>query len=226
MKKENAGVVNLFMSSSEEKGTKGAICNCLDNPLVSLHAMGKDFDSQELLCSFCGMIKIISPSLDFYTLLGIPQSYDVSFVCLQKNYLARQLFAHPDLWLGKSSMAQMRARDYSAKVNEAYKTLKCPMRRAEYLLILKENSSFSDSLGLQSYSLPQNELLALFSLRERLETELSISERHREEKNLLAEKSHLSKSIQEAFDSNSIEEVKQFLSRVRFIDRALELVKE
>ena len=71
---------------------------------------------------------------DYYQLLGIPRSLNLSLDELQKRYyeLSRQL--HPDRFMQKPEAEQQRALDMSSALNDAYRTLKDPVKRAQYLL--------------------------------------------------------------------------------------------
>jgi molecular chaperone HscB len=70
----------------------------------------------------------------YYELLGIPRSLNLSLDDLQKRYyeLSRQL--HPDRFMQKPKAEQQRALDRSSELNDAYRTLKDPVKRAQYLL--------------------------------------------------------------------------------------------
>jgi molecular chaperone HscB len=71
---------------------------------------------------------------DYYELLGIPRSLNLSLDELQKRYyeLSRQL--HPDRFMQKPEAEQQRALDMSSALNDAYRTLKDRVKRAQYLL--------------------------------------------------------------------------------------------
>jgi len=71
---------------------------------------------------------------DYYKLIGIPRSLNLSLNDLQNRYyeLSRQL--HPDRFMQKPEVEQQRALDMSSALNDAYRTLKDPVKRAQYLL--------------------------------------------------------------------------------------------
>jgi molecular chaperone HscB len=73
----------------------------------------------------------------YYELLGIPRSLNISLDRLQERYyeLSREL--HPDRFMRKPEAERQRALDLSSALNDAYRTLKDPIRRAEYLLSLE-----------------------------------------------------------------------------------------
>jgi molecular chaperone HscB len=74
---------------------------------------------------------------DYYELLGVPRSLHLSLDSLQKRYyeLSRQL--HPDRFMQKPEAERQRALDKSSALNDAYRTLKEPIKRAQYLLALE-----------------------------------------------------------------------------------------
>jgi molecular chaperone HscB len=74
---------------------------------------------------------------DYYELLGIPRSLNLSLDALQQRYceLSRQL--HPDRFMQKPEAERQRALDMSSALNDAYRTLKDPIKRALYLLTLE-----------------------------------------------------------------------------------------
>jgi molecular chaperone HscB len=74
---------------------------------------------------------------DYYQLLGIPRSLNLSLEALQQRYyeLSRQL--HPDRFMQKPEAERQKALDMSSALNDAYRTLKDPVKRAQYLLALE-----------------------------------------------------------------------------------------
>ena len=71
---------------------------------------------------------------DFYEIFGLPRSLSLSLDDLQKRFyeLSRQL--HPDRFMQKPEGERQRALDMSSALNDAYRTLKDPVKRAQYLL--------------------------------------------------------------------------------------------
>jgi len=71
---------------------------------------------------------------DYYELFGITRSLSLSLDDLQKRFyeLSRQL--HPDRFMQKPEAERARALDMSSALNDGYRTLKDPIKRAQYLL--------------------------------------------------------------------------------------------
>lgn len=74
---------------------------------------------------------------DYYELFGMPRVLTLSLDELQKRFyeLSRQL--HPDRFVQNPQAERERALDMSSALNDAYRTLKDPLKRAQYLLRLE-----------------------------------------------------------------------------------------
>jgi molecular chaperone HscB len=73
-------------------------------------------------------------SSDLFAVLGLEPRFDVDAQQLEQAYLARSREVHPDRFATAPAAERVVALGKSMAVNEAYKTLKRPVARAEYLL--------------------------------------------------------------------------------------------
>jgi molecular chaperone HscB len=98
--------------------------------------------------------------LNYFQLFAIEVSFDVDLNHLSQTYQTLQKTVHPDRFAHASSQEQLLAVQKSAEINDAYQTLKQPLKRAEHLLTLRgvempnEQQSFSDT----SFLMQQMEL--------------------------------------------------------------------
>jgi molecular chaperone HscB len=71
---------------------------------------------------------------DYYEIFGLPRSLNLSLDDLQARFyrLSREL--HPDRFMQKPVAERERAVEMSSALNDAYRTLKDPIKRAQYLL--------------------------------------------------------------------------------------------
>jgi molecular chaperone HscB len=74
---------------------------------------------------------------DYYALFGIPRGLNLSLDDLQQRYYALSRELHPDRFMQKPEAERQRALDMSSALNDAYRTLKDPIKRAQYLLGLE-----------------------------------------------------------------------------------------
>jgi molecular chaperone HscB len=79
-------------------------------------------------------------SLDFnqdhYALLGMPRAYAIDLAELDRRYLELQSRVHPDKHAHLGESEKRLAMQWATRANEAYQTLKQPLKRARYLLEL------------------------------------------------------------------------------------------
>jgi len=79
---------------------------------------------------------MIDFSRNFFELFGLEPRFRVDAALLDRAYRELQSDVHPDRHAAANEAQQRRALQSSARVNEAYRTLKNPVGRAEYLLSL------------------------------------------------------------------------------------------
>ncbi len=72
--------------------------------------------------------------MDYFALLGLTPAFDLDLGALEKAYFAAQRQYHPDKFASKPVMEKQAAMQRSVDINNAYKTLKEPLSRAQYLL--------------------------------------------------------------------------------------------
>jgi len=74
--------------------------------------------------------------MDYFTLFGLTPGYVVDTQLLATRYQELQRQFHPDKYASRSQSEQLLAVNQSATINQAWQTLRHPLLRAEYLLLL------------------------------------------------------------------------------------------
>ncbi|MGB0663758.1 MAG: Fe-S protein assembly co-chaperone HscB [Pontibacterium sp.] len=101
---------------------------------------------------------------NYFELFALPESFTVDQAALSEAYIALQREQHPDRHAHLSD-AQVRVSEQNtAYLNEAFATLKSPLRRAMYLLLLQGVDVSADT----SMQLAPDFLFQQMELRERL----------------------------------------------------------
>lgn len=74
---------------------------------------------------------------NFFDIFGLPEAYSINSDALSNRYrqLLRQF--HPDRFANKPQRDRLRAVQWAATINQAFSTLKSPLKRAQYLLELQ-----------------------------------------------------------------------------------------
>ncbi len=83
-------------------------------------------------CPSCGVIQ--PPAQDYFGFFELPPRLNLDTAELEKRFYALSRQLHPDLFSRKSEQEKAYSTDASAVLNDAYRTLRDPLRRAEYVL--------------------------------------------------------------------------------------------
>jgi molecular chaperone HscB len=75
--------------------------------------------------------------MDPFAILGIPQSYDINVVALEKMHRELSRAVHPDRYAATTASEKRGALERAVEVNEAWRVVRDPLRRAEALLELQ-----------------------------------------------------------------------------------------
>ena len=76
-------------------------------------------------------------SPDYFALFSLPQHLHIDLAALEKNFYAQSRKLHPDRFAAKPAIEQQAALAASSQLNDAYRTLRDPILRTEYLLSLQ-----------------------------------------------------------------------------------------
>jgi molecular chaperone HscB len=87
-------------------------------------------------CSACGKVQPPVP-VDYFTFFGFPRKLNLDPAALEKEFYALSRRLHPDLYARADSQERSWSLEQSSLLNDAYRTLKDPIRRTEYLLRLE-----------------------------------------------------------------------------------------
>src|ERR1700751_4008259 len=87
-------------------------------------------------CASCGKVQPPAP-VDYFTFFRLPPKLNLDVVALEKDFydLSRRL--HPDLNARAGSQEQEWSLEQSSLLNDAYRTLRDPIKRTQYLLKLE-----------------------------------------------------------------------------------------
>lgn len=78
-----------------------------------------------------------SASPTYFALFSLPRHLHVDLPALEKAFYAQSRRLHPDRFAAKSATEQEAALKASSELNDAYRTLKDPIARTQYLLTLE-----------------------------------------------------------------------------------------
>jgi molecular chaperone HscB len=113
-------------------------------------------------CPQCSKILSLGRHGDYFAFLGIPRKLHVDVAELERRYrdLSRQF--HPDYFYNATPAERRASLERSSYLNDAYRTLKDPIARAEYVLKL-------EGLTTNASATPPGLLEEVFALNEELD---------------------------------------------------------
>jgi molecular chaperone HscB len=128
-----------------------------------------------VLCEACGAVQPPEASLDHFQVLGLPRRFALDLDEAERRYKELTRVLHPDRYARADARARRASLARSVQLNEAWRTLRDPVRRAEYLLSLAgvevggEEGTVRHGEGRKErVPVPQALLLEVLELREAL----------------------------------------------------------
>ena len=90
----------------------------------------------EHFCSACGRVQPASP-VDYFMFFGFSRKLDLDTAALEREFYALSRRLHPDVFAQAEEQERAWSLEQSSMLNDAYRTLKDPIKRTEYLLRLE-----------------------------------------------------------------------------------------
>jgi molecular chaperone HscB len=87
-------------------------------------------------CSSCGKVQPPRP-VDYFTFFGLARKLNMDTALLEREFYELSRKLHPDLSARADKREQEWSLEQSSLLNDAYRTLKDPIKRTEYLLRLE-----------------------------------------------------------------------------------------
>ena len=100
--------------------------------------------SKPLVCDFCHALNPAGAEVDYFSMLGLPQRFDLDAEEIHQKFLALNRHAHPDFHAEETPEVQALSLRLSANVNDAYRVLRDPASRANCLLELLGGPSLAE----------------------------------------------------------------------------------
>jgi molecular chaperone HscB len=150
----------------------------------------------EYFCERCVKVQPVSKEADYFSCLGFPRRLTIDPQQLETKFYELSRAFHPDFYQNKSETEQAISLSNAATLNTAYRTLRDPIQRAEYLLAIEAGAFkeirtsppadlFEEILELQEtleeYRASDQSSDAGRRLRAQLQTEQQTLERRKQE---------------------------------------------
>jgi len=86
-------------------------------------------------CAACGKIQPLADGADYFAFFGLPQKLKIDDAGLEQRFHQLSWKLHPDNFVKASEFERNLALERASELNDAYRTLREPILRVEYLLL-------------------------------------------------------------------------------------------
>jgi len=170
---------------------------------------------------FCETCRAIQPpgEVGHFDRLGLPIGFDIEPAALEKAYFASQRLLHPDRFANKSGREKALSGQQAAALNEAYETLKDPLRRAAYLVeCAGGTAAIGDNVTVQDPDL----LMEQMELREALSEADSPEEADVFATRARAAIAECEAALSEAFAQERVGDAETLVLRLKYLTKLAE----
>jgi molecular chaperone HscB len=140
--------------------------------------------------------KALTSSSSHFELFGLEPAFGLDTAALERAYREIQSQVHPDRFAHAGDAERRASLQWTTRVNEAYRSLKSPVRRASHILALHG----VDVAFETNTAMPRDFLMQQMELREALEEAKDASALQGLQERLTAEKRNLEAQIGQAID--------------------------
>ena len=120
-------------------------------------------------CPACGRIQPPASEVNYFEVFDLPRKLKLAPAALEREFYRLSRRLHPDVYARATAQEQDWSLANSSLVNDAYRTLKDPVRRTEYLLKLEGIVSPDEGGGKKEDRVPADLLEEVFELNMQLD---------------------------------------------------------
>jgi molecular chaperone HscB len=114
----------MSVTKTQAQPVIGANCWSCKAPVAGAH-----------FCASCGKIQPLPPGTDYFGYFGWPQKLTIDPALLEEQFHKLSWKLHPDNFVRASEEERNLSLDRSSQLNDAYRALRDPIARIEYLLL-------------------------------------------------------------------------------------------
>src|SRR5271154_5599296 len=114
----------MSVTKTQAQSITGVKCWSCHAPVAGSH-----------FCAACGKIQPLPPETDYFGFFGWPRKLTIDPALLEEQFHKLSWKLHPDNFVRASEEERNLSLDCSSQLNDAYRTLRDPIARIEYLLL-------------------------------------------------------------------------------------------
>ena len=162
---------------------------------------------------------------NYFQLFNISESFELDIDSLAEKYRELQVEVHPDRYANADEQEKLRAVQLTSNLNEAYTTLKSPLKRAGYLLNLHD----LDIERVSQSDLGADLLLEQMQLREALDEmpkdESTLPDLEKLKQEVTEKLTGRQQSFARDIDKGDLEDAKKTFHEMQFLHKLLKEIE-
>lgn len=170
-----------------------------------------------LFCETCHAVQGPAAVCHFQR-LGLEISFDVDVVRLDQLYFDLQRQLHPDRFASKTVKEKALSQQQATALNDAYETLKDPLRRADYMVHLQGVDVVPEGCNLVH---DQSILMEAMDMRERLEAVQTTADLNVLAKSTKRENDKVIDQLSKAFGGGDVEAASKLTTRLKYLQKMM-----
>ncbi|MFN7039181.1 MAG: Fe-S protein assembly co-chaperone HscB [Alphaproteobacteria bacterium] len=158
---------------------------------------------------------------NYFSIFGLPIKYDLDYDILNKKYFELLKNFHPDNSINSTNEEKLQTTKASMLINDAYQTLKDPLKRIEYLLKLQNINITEDGQVKASFEL----LNDIMEYREELEEAQDKSVFEKLENKAYSQIEDSKENFQKYYNSQQFEQATESAIKLKYYQKLFEDIK-
>ena len=194
----------------------------LDKQVVPCWSCRGPFAAGSAFCPTCKAVQ--QPAgVDHFIRLGLAADYDVDLTSLDGIYFELQRALHPDRFATATQKEKTFSQAQATAINDAYETIKDPLKRADYLIHIKGVNVSPDGCNLVN---DPSILMEAMEVREKLEAAKTVADVDAIARDAREETKDIIESISNAFRGDDIDGACQLVTRLKYLNKLLVEVRQ
>ncbi len=175
--------------------------------------------------AFCSTCNAVQPpaGVDHFTRLDLDVYFDIDTIALDGIYFELQRALHPDRFATSTAKEKAYSQAQATAINDAYETIKDPLKRADYIIHIKGVNVTPDGCNLVN---DPSILMEAMEVREKLAAAEKISDVDLIAATAREEIKDIIEGISLAFKGDDIEGACQLTTRLKYLTKLLDEVRQ
>lgn len=175
-----------------------------------------------LFCATCKAVQAPAP-VDHFARLNVERSFEVDVSALDHLYFDLQRQLHPDRFATKAPKEKALSQQQATALNDAYETLKDPLKRADYLVHLEGVDVLPEGCNLVK---DQSILMEAMEMREKLTMADTMEALNAIQRETKVEIDDVLSALSLAFQGGDIRGACQLTTRLKYLDKMMGEVRQ